>query len=58
MGPFFNYVNLIDCSFSTTNENEVILGRSYVGPILPLVQRPPGFLKYVELGVEIQLTSD
>ena len=21
-GPFFNYVNLIDCSFSTTNEND------------------------------------
>ena len=42
VGPFFNSVNLIDCSFSTTNENDVILGRSYVGPILPLVQQPPG----------------
>ena len=41
MGPFLNYVNLIDCSFSTTNENYVILGRFYVGPILPLVQWPP-----------------
>ena len=41
VGPFLNYVNLIDCSFSTTNENDVILGQSYVGPILPLVQRPP-----------------
>ena len=40
VGPFFNNVNLIDCSFSTTNANDVILGRSYVGPILPLVQRP------------------
>ena len=35
------YVNLIDCSFSTTNANDVILGRSYVRSILPLVQRPP-----------------
>ena len=33
---------MIDCSFSTTNENDVIMGRFYVGPILPLVQRPPG----------------
>ena len=37
-----NDVNLINCSFSTTNENDVILGRFYAGPILPLVQRPPG----------------
>ena len=28
-------------NFSTTNENDVILGRFYVGPILPLVQWPP-----------------
>ena len=34
-------LNFIDCSFSTTNENDVILGRSYAGPILPLLQRPP-----------------
>ena len=42
IGSFLNDVNLIDCSFSATNENDVILERSYVGPILPLVQRPPG----------------
>ena len=42
VGPFLNYVNLIDCSFSTTDENDIIPGRSYAGPILPLVQRPPG----------------
>ena len=42
VGPFSNDVNLIDCSFSTTNGNDVIRGRSYAGPILPLVQRPPG----------------
>ena len=36
VGSFFNYVNLIDCSFSTTSENDVILGQSYVTPILPL----------------------
>ena len=34
IGSFLNYVNLIDCSFSTTDENDVVLGRSYVGPIL------------------------
>ena len=38
--PFLNYFDLIDCSFFTTNENDVILGRSYVGPVLPLVQWP------------------
>ena len=34
VGPFLNYIDLIDCLFSTTNENDVILGRSYVGPVL------------------------
>ena len=36
VGPFLNYVDLIGCLFSTTDENDVILGRSYVGPILLL----------------------
>ena len=44
-GPFLSLsdVNLIDRSFPTTDENDVIPGRFYVGPILPLVQRPPVF---------------
>ena len=46
VGPFLNYANLIDCSFSTTNENDVILGRFYVGPILLLVQRAPDSLSH------------
>ena len=58
IGPtFLNYVNFIDCSFSTTNENDVILGRFYVGPILPPMQRPPGFPTELGLGVAIQLNN-
>ena len=34
LGLFINHVNLIDCSFSTANEIDVILGRSYVGSLV------------------------
>ena len=55
MRPFLNYVNLIDCSFSTTNAADVILGRSYVGRILPLVQRPLGF--HMDNAVSLDIIS-
>ena len=35
-----NYIIFIGCWKWTTNANDVIMGRSYVGPSLPLVQRP------------------
>ena len=46
------YINLIDCSFSTTstNENDIIMGQFYVGPILPSVQRPPELQKKLNCG--------
>ena len=57
IGPFLNDVNLIDCSFLTTNEKDVILGRFYVGPILPLVQRPP-YLRFSHLNVPFFQNSE